>query len=286
MMKEEQKFFEAESNIPFSIFIYDQPNCDWHYHKYFEFLYCTKGMYTVMIGTNKYVCEPGDFMIIHSMDPHFTHPAEDNGASQLLCVQLDISVLDSNYISYYESQFLLPFIRKEARYSQQIRTQRGTLLESILSEVLYEYKAKNKGYEMCIKGNIFRLFSYLIRSGFIDTIEGNIDSKAYSQIKPVITYLGDNPETELSVTDAAKMACLSYYHFCHIFKKVTGKTFVEYQNFVRVKRAEKILTTTKMSITEIAFETHFGSVAYFNRVFKNENNMSPAQFRKLAMKRN
>ena len=282
MMKEEQNFFEAESRIPFSVFIYEQPTCDWHYHKYFEFLYCTKGRYTVVIGANRYECEPGDFLIIHSMDPHFTHPVEKSGESQLLCVQLDTSVLDTDYSSYYESQFLLPFIRKEARYNQYVRTQRGSLLESILSEILLEYKSKKKGYEMCVKGNILRLFSYLIRNGFIETIEGNIASKEFSQIKPVITYLENNPDTELSVTDAAKIACMSYYHFCRLFKKATGKTFVEYQNFVRVKRAEKLLTTTTNTITEIAFETHFGSVAYFNRIFKRENSMSPAQFRKMT----
>ena len=51
-------------------------------------------------------------------------------------------------------------------------------------------------------------------------------------------------ETELSVAAAAKIACMSYYHFCRLFKKVIGKTFVEYQNFIRIRRAEKLLITT------------------------------------------
>ena len=77
-------------------------------------------------------------------------------------------------------------------------------------------------------------------------------------------------ETELSVAAAAKIACMSYYHFCRLFKKVIGKTFVEYQNFIRIRRAEKLLITTDRTITNIAFETGFGSVAYFNRVFKRK----------------
>ena len=78
-------------------------------------------------------------------------------------------------------------------------------------------------------------------------------------------------ETELSVAAAAKIACMSYYHFCRLFKKVIGKTFVEYQNFIRIRRAEKLLITTDRTITNIAFETGFGSVSYthLGRLFPN-----------------
>lgn len=77
-------------------------------------------------------------------------------------------------------------------------------------------------------------------------------------------------ETELSVAAAAKIACMSYYHFCRLFKKVIGKTFVEYQNFIRIRRAEKLLITTDRTITNIAFETGFGSVAYFNKYLRRK----------------
>ena len=156
---------------------------------------------------------------------------------------------------------------------------KGSLLESILSEILVEYQKKQPGYEMYIKGDILRLFSCLVRTKVIEIGERNVNFQDLERIKPVIDYMEQHIETELSVAAAAKIACMSYYHFCRLFKKVIGKTFVEYQNFIRIRRAEKLLITTDR-ITNIAFETGFGSVAYFNRVFKKETGQAPANYRK------
>lgn len=276
-MKEQETFFEAEKNLPFSIFLYSQTPSEWHCHKFIELLYCIRGRYDIMVNGETYPCESGDFVIIHTMEPHLTRPVDDKG--ELLCVQFDLSVMDNTYSTLYESQFLLPFIRGKVPFKKYIRTQRGTMLESILSEILIEYQNKKPGYQMCIRGNFFRLFTYLIRNQVISVVEKEVDSEDVERIRPVVEFLEDDEVSELSVSEAASIACMSYYHFCRLFKKVTGKTFVEYQNFVRIKKAEKLLTTTTKSITDIAFEVGFGSAAYFNRIFKRETNQSPVSYR-------
>lgn len=277
-MKEQIDFFEAKDYLPFSIFLFDQLASDWHFHKFLELLYCIHGRYDIMVNGHNYECECGDFVIIHTMEPHLTRPV-DKGC-QLLCVQFDLSVLDNNFSSVYESQFLLPFIRGMASYKQHIRTQRGTMLESILSELLIEYQQKKPGYEMCIRGNFLRLFTYLIRNKYIEIVDTLFDNEDLDRIRPVIDYLEKEIKNDLTVSQAAAKSCMSYYHFCRLFKKVTGKTFVEYQNFVRIKKAEKLLTTTSMTITDIAYHTGFGSVAYFNRIYKRETGQSPMCYRK------
>ena len=275
--EEKLEFFEAEGNLPFSVFLQNNAS-EWHYHRYLELIYCVEGLSIIMVGQQCLECMKGDFIIVHTMEPHLTRPASTN--SQLLCVQIDLSIMDNTYGSFYESQFFLSFIKGEAPYKQHIRTQRGTLLESILSELLIEYQQKKQGYEMCIRGNFLRLFIYLIRNKFIEIIDNQQNNKDMERIRPVLDYLEKEINSDISVAKAASIAHMSYYHFCRLFKKVTGKTFVEYQNFIRLKKAEKLLVTTSMTVTDIAYETGFGSVAYFARFYKRETGQSPTSFRK------
>ena len=92
------------------------------------------------------------------------HTLIRNSDCKLLGVQMDLSVLDTAFSPFYESQYLVPFIRGSGKYQRRIRVPKGSLLESILSEILVEYQKKQPGYEMYIKGDILRLFSCLVRT--------------------------------------------------------------------------------------------------------------------------
>jgi AraC-like DNA-binding protein len=62
-------------------------------------------------------------------------------------------------------------------------------------------------------------------------------------------------------------------------KKRTGLTFTDYLTGVRIGKAEELLRKTKKTVTEIVYETGFGSVQTFNRVFKKKKNLTPSEYR-------
>ena len=68
--------------------------------------------------------------------------------------------------------------------------------------------------------------------------------------------------------DLSKLLNLNQSYFCRLFKQATNSTFIEYLNFVRVCKAEKLLFTTNKTVSEISMDVGFSSVSYFNRVFK------------------
>jgi len=59
----------------------------------------------------------------------------------------------------------------------------------------------------------------------------------------------------------------------------TSLSFKQYVNQIRLAEAERLLNTSRLTITEIAYEVGYANVTHFNRVFKEKNNMSPKQFR-------
>ncbi|WP_368668021.1 AraC family transcriptional regulator, partial [Deinococcus sp. GbtcB9] len=48
----------------------------------------------------------------------------------------------------------------------------------------------------------------------------------------------------ISLREAAQLVNMSVHHFCKTFKRITGRTFVEFVNLYRVNEAEQLLRTT------------------------------------------
>ncbi len=65
-----------------------------------------------------------------------------------------------------------------------------------------------------------------------------------------------------------------------ILKEEYGLTFKQYLNHLRVANARKLLKETNLNISEIAYESGYGNVKHFNRIFKNSEGVSPGDYRK------
>jgi AraC-like DNA-binding protein len=73
---------------------------------------------------------------------------------------------------------------------------------------------------------------------------------------------------------------LNSSYFGAIFKKHTGRTLPEYINQLRIEEAVKLLADTGRTVTDIAFESGFGSLDHFIRTFKAIKGVTPNEFRK------
>ena len=68
-------------------------------------------------------------------------------------------------------------------------------------------------------------------------------------------------------------------YFCRRFKQITGKTPLEYVNGYRLAKAHALLTTTDMTVAQIALITGFSDSNYFTRVFTRHYSLSPTKIR-------
>lgn len=71
---------------------------------------------------------------------------------------------------------------------------------------------------------------------------------------------------------------------CKFVKKHTGKTFTEYINSLRLKKAEYLLASTTDPACDIAYDCGFTSVPYFHRLFSRNYGMSPCKYRREALR--
>jgi AraC-like DNA-binding protein len=84
---------------------------------------------------------------------------------------------------------------------------------------------------------------------------------------------------DVHTQDAARAAHLSLQHFCRVFHHATGCTFTDYLCRQRIEKARKLLANPQLGITEVAFESGFRSLPWFDRVFKRHTGRSPSEYR-------
>ena len=84
----------------------------------------------------------------------------------------------------------------------------------------------------------------------------------------------------LDIPALARIAHVSDAHFIRTFRATFGETPHRYLQRRRVERAMFLLRTTERSVTDICFETGFGSLGTFSRTFSAIVGETPSEHRR------
>mgnify|MGYP001210536105 CR=1 FL=1 len=99
------------------------------------------------------------------------------------------------------------------------------------------------------------------------------------RISLVCDFVMRNYAEPIKLSDAAQLTNMSESAFCHFFKKMTGKNFIDYVNDVRIGNATRRLYETTDSISEICYSCGFNNTSNFIRVFKRKRGETPSEYR-------
>ena len=86
-------------------------------------------------------------------------------------------------------------------------------------------------------------------------------------------------ESDLTIQQVAEEMGVSYSNFRKLFKEYTGLSPATYQQDLRLQRAKELLSTTDLSIKEIAYKLNFESPDYFSAKFKAKTGRRPSELR-------
>jgi AraC family transcriptional regulator len=103
-----------------------------------------------------------------------------------------------------------------------------------------------------------------------------------SAVERAITCIWERYSEPLSLTDIARSAILSRFHFTRLFKDATGVPPGRFLSAVRIYQAKRMLVTTPMKVTDISFAVGFNSLGSFTNHFTDSVGISPSRFRSLS----
>jgi len=111
------------------------------------------------------------------------------------------------------------------------------------------------------------------------SITNKVQKSKPHQIKSLKEYLDQHYKENISVDKLCDQFGIGRTTLFAVIKNNFGKTIKQYCNDLRLEEAKNSLTSTDLSIKEIAFLVGYSDQNYFSRIFFQKMKMSPKQYR-------
>lgn len=125
-------------------------------------------------------------------------------------------------------------------------------------------------------GILLQLFSRFVTEESVRKATAN---GLYGKLDRVVQYVNKNLDKRIPVSELSDLMCLHPDYFSRVFKKIMGMPPCEYIQMKRIERAQALLMTTGMSITQIAESVGIFSPSQFTRLFIKMAQCSPKEYR-------
>ncbi|MBT2293195.1 response regulator [Paenibacillus albidus] len=93
-------------------------------------------------------------------------------------------------------------------------------------------------------------------------------------------YIHEHYGDDLTRNDLAEIVYLNPDYLARLFKRETGISLGSYITQVRIAAAKHLLETTNLSVYTIASKTGYTNYSYFSKLFKQEVELSPKEYKK------
>lgn len=248
-----------------------------HWHEHIQIYEVTNGVGFLHCNAKRYDISQGDIVIIN---PNELHRLENVRSLAFRLITVNLSFISSSKYDSCQLKYFEPIINNQIIFLNYVN--KDTSLLSCLHAIFEEYTNKSKGFELAVKAQIYNFIVMLLRKDVYICINEKESIRRTSQMvkyQKIFEYIEEHISENLDISTISKMFYISDSHFCRLFKQITGKTFTEYINTLRIEIASRLLLESELSITEIAYNCGFNDANYFCRLIKKYKKMAPTQLR-------
>lgn len=270
---------ETDTRVPARIYYggtgRDKLRYPLHWHHNLEFDLVLEGCIRGRIGGKPVEIHPGEIFFVNSGELHETD-ARDNPVMRSVTVLLSDEML-REYCPDLENWYFA----FEKGSSQQER-----LAELILRCARIQQE-KEAFYELELSIELRRICQILLKECRRKKDNNRNSQKRLStnRVKKCISYMEENYESPLSISDMAVVMGMTPAYFSRFFHQSTGQTFHSYLTWIRLQHVQKQLLETEATVMELALNGGFPNVKSFITAFQKEYGMTPARFRREKIKK-
>lgn len=209
--------------------------------------------------------QEGDMFLLFPGEWHSYHPLTDRGWKSHW-----IGFKGKNMDDRVRSGFLSPSKPiYHIGYSAEIISLYKTAYQSAVEE-----KAYSQQLMAGIVNHLVGLMYSLERNIELDKDHAHVDMINRGRLR-----IREALESSLTIQQIAEELGVSYSNFRKQFKIYTGLSPAIYQQDLKLQRAKELLSTTDLSIKEIAYRLNFDSPDYFSAKFKAKTGRKPSDLR-------
>ena len=226
-----------------------------HWHIESELIFAEKGSAEVMTDNNLYGLSEGYCVFIRSGAVHYIKAESD---SVISVMKIDSQLISAEFGTLAP---VCPLLERKYDVSEAFE------------KIRQEISNGEKYYEVICSGLALALTAEIFRNEKTSSAENSPESGAYKKLLRLIS----ERFADITFDEAAEIMCFSKPYFSKYFRRMSGMTFSEYLNIVRVSEGVKMLSKGNMSAGETAVAAGFGTIRSFNRVFKQYTGYTPRE---------
>lgn len=249
-------------------------------HEYFEVVHLISGRLVWQVQDCLFCQEDGD--IFFMAGPRYHRLTEQS--SSLATVEslfFNPELLSS---SDEGKEYLREFLTQGPTFKHLVQASSilANDLVRLIRRVENELPAETERARLCVSTYIEMILILLMEHNGpspSSTAYGMRQKTQLTQLKPLFGFLEENYHRQISPQDAAELLNMSPSSFRRLFRRTTGQSFVEYLNQFRIAKAQELLASTDMPITEISMEVGFCDQSYFGMIFRRLTQSTPRHYR-------
>jgi AraC-like DNA-binding protein/quercetin dioxygenase-like cupin family protein len=280
MIKAQFESIESNPETSFRVrrFLLERFTVPYHFHPEYELTLIVKGRGKRYAGNSMEDFCDGDLVFLGSGLPHCWKSDQSNeNFVESIVIQFEGDFLGKDFFNRPE---LLSIQQLFLRSAQGIRFAEDASHD--MASFIQQLEAEQNPFQ-----KLAQLLSILNRLAVIPKYhllhEGAMPvtpSLNKQRVHIALGYIVDNFRQEILLEHVASAVNMSPNAFCKYFKKATNKTFIEMVNEYRINFAAQQLRNTDHPVTAISYESGYGDVSYFHKVFRKKMKSSPLNYRK------
>lgn len=239
-----------------------------HNHNDCEIFTVKHGEARLTIAGEDIMLRDGESAIINPYEIHSVIAVSD--AVEYFCITFSLSLLTAVQ-QHPANELCDKLLLGEVRFNNKSDSSE---IFRLMEEIERLFAEKNKGWELYLSADIFRIFAFLIST---DQCIGVKSGRGRLFSRHVNEFIEENYRNHITSQDAALALSYDQSYFCRLFKSSFGKSFGDYLTFFRINKAKELLLSGA-SVSEAAMKSGFDSASYFTKAFKKHTLMLPSKY--------
>ncbi|MCK0472237.1 helix-turn-helix transcriptional regulator [Halalkalibacter sp. APA_J-10(15)] len=233
----------------------------------FSIHFILSGTGYVEIDQERFLVKRGDAFLYFPMQQQCYYSSEDDP-------------WDVRWVHFY-GDHLQPFL-SEKGFQRFIlwKAQQITHLEAAHEQLL------NKADQYCLRQlSPISIATYAFLIEFITNVQPRHvteNTELDDRIHSLLPQMQDKACEPFELDYWANKAKVSHYYFCRLFKRATQMTPMAFITLCRLQRSKQLLLKDKqVTVKEIAEQSGYTSISYFNKRFLEHEGMTPTEYRQM-----
>lgn len=253
-----------------------------HDHNFLELTYITRGTVEHELDGQRSVLREGDYFIVDYGSRHRYRSAEGECFDNLDCLflpeLLDPVLKGTKSLRTLLEHYLLDFnmqalVQNPAR---MVFHDDSGQVKRLLAKIVEESERREAGYRALVRCYLIEILMLTMRR-----LDGVQTAASGQNISSFLTaYIAEHYKEDFTLYDLAGKLNYSLPYISKRFKEDTGVSFVVYLQNYRVMQGCRLLSSTKLSLVEIAERVGYSDVKFFSELVKRLTGLSPRDFRR------